>query len=681
MSEQPAQPTRAATSVPSNGDFLGRVVEDGGMGALMGTHARTLAREQALADPGVLLAIQDLLRERLPREFLDPFAPAEARNTALRGVMRGAIAEDRQRGGALAAIPNDDEVFQALFAETLGWGPAQRYLNDPNVQEVKINGCTILVMEAGKRFVLAPETFRSTEQVTSRVALLSSILGVRLDAANPQQTLPVALGTRMHATIPPRSAEPLVCIRRGRSGAWDLNDLLVRGTIDAPLRDLLTLLARGRCSFLIAGSTGSGKTALLEALINSVGGAAHIITIEDNTFEIGVRNHATWTREKLNTGQDRSAYGQAVYNALRQTPDLVVPGETRAEEAGAILFLLMSDHPIITTIHAQSCSEALERFASCAAMPNAYMYEGRRLDALRDICRSFHVVIRIEQWPEVGRRLLAELALVDGWNIDTHGHIEPYLIPLAQVVVSPEGKIGWEIQARAVEGVLVWSDGIERAPTRLRARLRQARARVGDSAMVLSLDAVEQALTRADRLIRDGQPERALAVLRGAWANRHDMRLLTLARKALGNDHAALARAEHVRTRYHIIEELASALRWEDARIAYDDLLSDLKYAAAWAPSSGWDELGLRIDAGIGYERAAQQAITTAEVSLGANEPASALARVREYDLAHLTLGSQHAMLAIRERALHILVERGEGSAQALESIRRQRTALPPEEE
>jgi hypothetical protein len=62
-------------------------------------------------------------------------------------------------------VPTDDETLIALFAATLGWGPAQRYLDDPRVNEVKIIGKRIRVQEAGKPFVTAPEAFATFPEI------------------------------------------------------------------------------------------------------------------------------------------------------------------------------------------------------------------------------------------------------------------------------------------------------------------------------------------------------------------------------------------------------------------------------------------------------------------------------------------------------------------------------------
>src|SRR5262249_10835386 len=203
--------------------------------------------------------------------------------------------------------------------------------------------------------------------------------------------------------------------------------------------------------------------------------------------------HTTWTRELVDTQRDPLAFGRVAREALRQTPDLLLPGEIRANEAGAILSLVLSDHPVVSTLHARSCQEAIERFASCAALPGSYMYEGRRDDALRDASAGFSVLIKVDFWEDIGRRLITEIALLDGATL-SGGVVTPRLVPLVKVQVLADGTIGWTCAAHVnTSGMLEWADGKERTPSTLREKLLRARALANVRSNSTTLDTAVEA--------------------------------------------------------------------------------------------------------------------------------------------------------------------------------------------
>jgi hypothetical protein len=426
---------------------------------------------------------------------------------------------------------------------------------------------------------------------------------------------------------------------------------------------------------LIAGRTGSGKTGLLEALANSWPHDPHIITIEDHTMEIGIRRAASWTRELVDTQRDPLAFGRVAREALRQTPDLLLPGEIRGNEAGAVLSLVLSDHPVLSTLHARSCQEAIERFASCAALPGAAMYEGRRDDALRDGCAGFDVLISVDFWEERGRRVVSEIALVDGCTVE-QGVITPRVVPLVTIEVGAEGEIGWRCEASvAADGTLEWADGADRTPAALRAKLRRAHARTHLRA--ISLDAIQEAISRAERLLVANEAERALATLRSAWTERRDMRLIVVAQRALAQSPGAFHALSATAARhYEELEQLVAARYWGLARAAYDQLLADLGTTAAAAPIGGWEPLGSRINAGLALEAEAATACEDAEDALRQNRPRTAVELLARFRVAELPTSRALSVLRAREQAMAALLQRGEGSDEALSTVRAQRLAL-----
>ncbi|MDP9316470.1 MAG: Flp pilus assembly complex ATPase component TadA [Chloroflexota bacterium] len=663
----------------SQGRTVINVVEDTGLHSIMGATSQTMAREQALRDAAILQAIKDVLKSKLDPAHVNPFPDALARNEAVKRVLREEIAHQRQHGRILGRVPSDDETLMALFAATYGWGPAQRYLDDPRVNEIKLVGRRIRVQEAGKPFVTVPETFDSERDVTDRARLLASLLGTKLDAEHPQVTLPVDNGTRMHITIAPRTADDgvLVCIRRGRREAWDLSDILERQSMDEAVADLLRLLCRARCSFLIAGRTNGGKTGLLEALANSWPGDPHIVTIEDNVREIGIRRTDLWTREVVDTVNHPNDFGRVAREALRQTPDLLLPGEIRGNEAGAVLRMVLSDHAVMTTLHARSCAEALEQFASYAAEPGAYMYEGRRDDALRDACAGFDVVVKVDFWEDVGRRLITEVALVNGSCIED-GAVQPLVVTLAKIDVQADGAICWQTSAEIVDGgMLQWRDGVDQTPGTLRDKLVRARALATIRAASTTLDLVQDALSRADRLLLQGEARRALATLGLAWKQRRDVRLLNQAQRALSLDSIHLSKLQHAAqddvARLH---QLIHHRQWAEAHTCYEQFMANLQQAAASAPVGGWEPIEAVIRDGVMLYKHAESACAEAEQALKQEHPHVAINVLREFRVPDLSTEQALRLVTLRERAHADLLLRGEGAPEMLASVRAQRDAL-----
>lgn len=174
---------------------------------------------------------------------------------------------------------------------------------------------------------------------------------------------------RAHAVIPPLVLEgPEITLRRVPSqGRFTLDHFKItpeaRGALEAALRD--------GGSILVAGATGSGKTSLLTALLGLLRPCERVLILEDSPElplptplsskllarcdRFGFRSGATWD------------LSQCVFESLRMRPDRLVLGECRGPEAKAIATALSTGHRgILATIHAGSCAEAIERFASLA---------------------------------------------------------------------------------------------------------------------------------------------------------------------------------------------------------------------------------------------------------------------------------------------------------------------------
>ena len=113
---------------------------------------------------------------------------------------------------------------------------------------------------------------------------------------------------------------------------------------------------------LIVGSTGSGKSSTLAAMIDyrNITRTGHILTIED-PMEFGFRHKKSIVNQR-EVGMDTHSYEQALISAMREAPDLLMIGEIRDKPTlqSALLFA-QTGHLCLSTLHANNSYHAMNR--------------------------------------------------------------------------------------------------------------------------------------------------------------------------------------------------------------------------------------------------------------------------------------------------------------------------------
>ena len=122
------------------------------------------------------------------------------------------------------------------------------------------------------------------------------------------------------------------------------------------------LVLRPRGLVIISGPTGSGKSTTLAAMIQhlNTNESRHVVTIEDPIEYIYPSIKCAVTQREL--GSDTLSFAEALRHVLRQDPDAILVGEMRdTETAAAVLTIAETGHLILTTGHAPSAAQAMER--------------------------------------------------------------------------------------------------------------------------------------------------------------------------------------------------------------------------------------------------------------------------------------------------------------------------------
>src|SRR3954469_1367366 len=154
-------------------------------------------------------------------------------------------------------------------------------------------------------------------------------------------------GSRVNVVLPPLALDgPALTIRRFRRRGVSPEDLGVNGTLTPPLRDFLARAVRARCTILVCGGTGSGKTTTLNALSSFIGAGERVVTIEDAAELRLAQPHVVRleARPPNLEGRGEVTIRRLVRNALRMRPDRIIVGEVRGAEALDMLTALSTGH-------------------------------------------------------------------------------------------------------------------------------------------------------------------------------------------------------------------------------------------------------------------------------------------------------------------------------------------------
>ena len=132
--------------------------------------------------------------------------------------------------------------------------------------------------------------------------------------------------------------------------------------------DLKKFVSHANGLVLVSGPTGSGKSSTLAALIQEINlsEAPHILTIE-SPIEYTFRPRRAYIRQR-EVGRDTPSFEQALLDALREDPDVLMVGEMRDPETMRLtLNASETGHLVLATVHSSTCVEALQRVV--AAFP------------------------------------------------------------------------------------------------------------------------------------------------------------------------------------------------------------------------------------------------------------------------------------------------------------------------
>ena len=375
--------------------------------------------------------IEDRVRDEVRRSGIDPIRDREGVRRLIDSALADHAAECADRD---EPAPRDaTSVARDVHDAVAGFGPLQRFFDDPDVEEVWINEPgRVFVARAGRSELTT--TVLTEAEVRSLVERMLQWSGRRIDLSTPFVDAMLPDGSRLHVAIPDITrAHWAVNVRRFVMRPAHISDLVPGGTLSAEAAAFLEAAVVSGLNIVVAGGTQAGKTTLLNALLGCVPASERIVSCEE-VFEIQLPQHPDWvalqTRDASLEGTGEIPLRRLVREALRMRPSRLVVGEVRQAEALDLLVAMNSGMPSAATLHANSAREAVTKLCTLPLLA------GQNISAdfvIPTVAGCVDIVIHTATGRD-GRRRIREIAALPG-------RVESGVVEIADLFTHRHGRL------------------------------------------------------------------------------------------------------------------------------------------------------------------------------------------------------------------------------------------------
>ena len=370
--------------------------------------------------------------------------PTEQLSGIIKAVVESLIANE---GIPLTRVERDRLVLE-IQHETLGLGPLEPLLQDPDIADILVNGPNQVFIEKHGKLIRTEVAFKDDDHLMSVIERIVSKVGRRVDESSPLVDARLPDGSRVNVIIPPLALDgPAVSIRRFGISPLKMENLIEYQSLTEEMARTFGAMIKARLNILVSGGTGAGKTTLLNILSASIPDTERIVTIEDSAELILQQEHVVRleTRPPNIEGKGTVTQRDLVRNALRMRPDRIIVGEVRGGEALDMLQAMNTGHDgSISTIHANSPRDALARLETMVLMAG-YDLPAR---AIREqMSSALNVMIQVARLSD-GTRKIVKVSEVTGMEGDVL--VMQDIFAYEKQGLTDEGKVKGQFRATGV---------------------------------------------------------------------------------------------------------------------------------------------------------------------------------------------------------------------------------------
>jgi twitching motility protein PilU len=233
---------------------------------------------------------------------------------------------------------------------------------------------------------------------------------------------------------------------------------------------------------LVVGSTGSGKSTTLASMIDfrNQNATGHILTIED-PIEF-LHQHKKSLVNQREIGLDSMSYENALKNAMREAPDVILIGEIRdAATMQQAIAYAETGHLCLSTLHANNANQALDRIIN-------FFPDSAHRQLLNDLSLNLKAVVsqRLITTKDGGRRAAVETLIQSAYTAELIQKGKIHDLKEAMEQGGQRGMMTFDqsLYELYVEGAIALEEALSHADSRnnlaLRIRLNTEGTKQGD---------------------------------------------------------------------------------------------------------------------------------------------------------------------------------------------------------
>ncbi len=398
--------------------------------------------------PGGRDPVLDELRQKVHHHLIEELGPVLYDRRLSEDELRRQVTEHLQVALSREKVPlstaDRAQLIQDVSDDVLGYGPIDRFLQDPEVTEVMVNGPSSVYVERAGKITSTSASFLDETHLRRIIEKIVAQVGRRVDEATPMVDARLPDGSRVNAIISPLAiGGPFLTIRKFSKDPYTVEDLIQFGTFSPHTAQFLDACVKGRLNVIVSGGTGTGKTTTLNVLSSFIPSDERIVTVEDAKELQLHQDHVLplEARPPNIEGKGEVRIRDLVRNSLRMRPDRIVVGECRGGEALDMLQAMNTGHDgSLTTVHANTPRDALSRIETMVLMAGMDL----PVRAIREqMSSAVDLIVQLSRLRDGSRRVthvsevqgmegdvivLQDIFLFDyGMGIDEHGRFKGHL--------------------------------------------------------------------------------------------------------------------------------------------------------------------------------------------------------------------------------------------------------------